>query len=309
VDRLDLIVIGEGVAGLTAAREAAGAGLRVAMFEETLFGGLITNVNALDPSPYPATTMGADLAASLLQASIEAGAQNVQQQVTAVERARHGFAVRTAETGYEAAHLIIAAGARFRPLGIPGETAFLGRGVSHCADCDGPLHGRNAVVVAGGGDSALQEALVLAEHCARVHIVHHGTAFTGRADLAARLAGHANVTVIANAEIERIEGADGVERVVVKRLDDERRIDLPCKGVFPYVGLLPNTAFLPPDFERDASGYLVTDGTLETSVPGAFAVGAVRAGYGGLLDEAVRDGAVAARTVAARAAGRPKDAR
>lgn len=301
--RFDLIVIGQGVAGMTAAREAAQGGMRVAMFEGSLFGGLITNINALDPAPDPAATMGADFAAMLLESSIGAGAKNMPHHVTAIERTAQGLRVRTDEGEYEAGHVVIATGARFRPLDIPGEEAFTGHGVSNCADCDGPLHRKNEVVVAGGGDSALQEALVLAEHCARVHIVHHGSTLAGRADLVARVAAQANVATIADAEIERIDGGKIVERVIIRRRGDNSRIELPCKGVFAYIGLVPNTEFLSGEFERDARGHLLVDATLETPIPGVFAAGAVRAGFSGTLDDAIRDGTAVARSVATRAAG------
>lgn len=297
----DLIVIGEGIAGLTAARQAAAGGIRVATFEARLFGGLVTNVNVLDPAPDPTASGGAEFAASLLEASVDAGVKSIQQQVTAVEPRAQGFFVRTAEGDYYAGQLIVASGARFRPLGIPGEAEFAGRGVSNCADCDGPLYQRSEVVVAGGGDSALQEALVLGEFCARVYIVHHGAALTGRADLAARVASHARISTIADAELERIDGTEGVERVTIRKRSDGSRSELPCRGVFAYVGLMPNSEFLPAAFQRDHRGCLVTDGTNATLVPGAFAVGAVRVGYGGTLIDAIRDGAGAAQAIVARA--------
>lgn len=298
----DLIVIGEGVAGMTAARVAAAEGLRVAMFEGALFGGLVTNVNALDPTPEPSITMGADYVAGLLEGSLGAGVHSIQHGVKGVAHNGEGFVVNAGEESFLARLLIIATGARFRPLGVPGEEQFAGHGVSHCADCDGPLFRKAEVVVAGGGDSALQEALVLAEHCARVHVVHHGAGFTGRADLVSRIAAHAHIVAHPDAEIERIEGAGGVERVLVRKRGTESRVELICKGVFAYIGLTPNTEFLGPEFARDGSGRLITDETLETSVQGVFAAGAVRTGCGGTIEDAVRDGVVAARAVAARAA-------
>lgn len=299
----DLIVIGEGVAGMTAARVAAEAGLRVAMFEATLFGGLVTNVNALDPAPEPAISMGADYAAALLEASLGAGVHSEQKRVDAVAREENGFVVHATAESFQSRHLIIATGARFRPLGVPGEERFAGHGVSNCADCDGPLYRQAEVVVAGGGDSALQEALVLAEHCARVHLVHHGVRLSARADLVARAADNPRIEVLADAEVAQIEGDGGVERVIVRRRSDGSQIELLSRGVFAYIGLIPNTELLGAEFARDTGGRLLTDATLETSVQGAFAAGAVRSGCGGTIEDAVRDGVKAARAIIARGAG------
>jgi thioredoxin reductase (NADPH) len=295
----DVIVIGEGIAGLSAARQAAESGARAATFEALLFGGLVTNINVLDPSPDPAAASGADLAASLLQENTEVGIESIQQPVSALERGSQGFIVRTAEGEYGARQVVVASGARLRTLGIPGEAQFAGRGVSSCADCDGPLyHGRDVVVV-GSGDSALQEALVLAEFCGKVHLVHRTAQFTGRADLAARIAKHGNVIVYASAEPERIEGNDGVEGVTVRKLQDGSKFQLPCKAVFAYVGLVPNSDYLPPEIKRDPVGHVTTAATLETSLRGVFAAGAVRSGHGGTLADAIREGRAAGLGAAA----------
>jgi thioredoxin reductase (NADPH) len=294
--KFDVIVIGEGIAGLSAARQAAESGARAATFEALLFGGLVTNINVLDPSPDPTFASGADLAAAALQANTELGIESVQQPVTAVERAAQGFIVRTAEGDHQAGRLVIASGARLRPLRIPGEAEFAGRGVSSCADCDGPLYRGREVVVVGGGDSALQEALVLAEFCARVHIVNRAPQFTARADLAARIASHDNVTVLHSTELERIDGKDGVEQVTLRK----NIAPLGCAAVFAYVGLVPNTEYLPTDIKRDAGGHVVTEASMETSWRGVFAAGAVRSGHGGTLADAIREGRAAGLGAAAR---------
>ena len=292
----DVIVVGEGIAGLSAARQAAESGVRAATFEAQLFGGLVTNINVLDPSPDEAATSGADLAATLLQVNAELGIESIQQPVTAIEPGAQGFVVRTADGDYRARQLVIASGARLRPLGIPGESEFAGRGVSSCADCDGPLFRGKEVVVVGGGDSALQEALVLAEFCSRVHIVNKASRFTGRADLSSKIAEHRNITVHAGAELERIDGNGAVEKVTLRKDGTV----LPCAAVFAYIGLVPNTDYLPRELKRDAGGHLLTDARFETSLPGVFAAGAVRSGYAGTLTDAIREGRSAGQNAAAR---------
>ncbi len=297
----ELIVIGEGVAGLTAARHAADAGLRTAMIEAVLFGGLITNINALDPALATdrgeAPTMGADLAAMLLEASVGAGAEHIDDRVVLLRRATAGHAVQTEQAEYSAAAVIIATGARIRSLGVPGETEFSGRGVSQCADCDGPLHHGNEVVVVGGGDSALQEALALAEYCSRVHLVHRRERFRGRADLALRIVARSNIRIHWNTVVDAIEGNAAVEAVRLRQ--GGAIVRLPCAGVFAYPGIIPNTTFLPADVTLGEGGRVHTDAQLLTSIPGVYAAGAVRAGCGGTLDDAMRDGRRAADSVMA----------
>jgi thioredoxin reductase (NADPH) len=129
-----------------------------------------------------------------------------------------------------------------------------------------------------------------------VHIVNRAPQFSGRADLAARIASHDNVTVVHNAELERIDGKDGVEQVTLRK----HIAPLRCAAVFAYVGLVPNTEYLPTDIKRDASGHVVTDASMETSLRGVFAAGAVRSGHGGTLADAIREGRAAGLGAAAR---------
>src|SRR5262245_23976412 len=151
----DLIVIGEGISGLTCANEAARSGLKVATFEANLFGGLVINVNELDGYPPDRETSGADLASGLMEANAGLNIASVQEAVTAVTPANGGFRIG----GHTARQVVAASGARMKKLGVPGEAEFEGRGVSQCADCDGPMFQNEEVAVVGGGDSALQEAL------------------------------------------------------------------------------------------------------------------------------------------------------
>jgi thioredoxin reductase (NADPH) len=285
----DVIVIGEGVSGLACAGHARRAGLRVATFEANLFGGLVINVNELDG--YPGAESGTLLASELMQANSDAGVTSVQGEVTAVRFVGGAFEV-SAGSIYGARQVVIASGARLRKLGVPGEDEYEGRGVSHCADCDAPLFQNEEVVVVGGGDSASQEALVLAKFCRKVHIVHRGNRFRAQQHLVERVACEPRIATIWNATVEAILGTKMVEKVRVKR--DGKSEDLPSAGVFAYVGLEPNAEYAPSGIGRDARGHLVTNDAFETSMAGVWAIGAVRAGYSGLL----RDAVVEARRVA-----------
>jgi thioredoxin reductase (NADPH) len=295
----DVAVIGEGVSGLMAAQKLAQAGLRTATFEAQLFGGLIVNVNELEPSPAGDGVAGAEYAAGLMQQNAELGVESIQEPVTAIRASGDGFDIVTEGTTRTARQVVIASGARLKRLGVPGEEDYEGRGVSQCADCDGPMYqGENAVVV-GGGDSALQEALVLAEYCDKVYLVHRRDVYRARADLVGRVRQHAKIAPIYNATVTAVSGDDMVRSVTLHHADG-RDETLACAGVFAYIGLAPNTDMLPAETQRDAAGAVKTSDTLETAVRGLWAIGAVRSGYGGTLPEAISEAERVAAAVAQR---------
>jgi len=296
----DVIVIGAGITGLTAAKHAVQQGLSTANIEALLFGGLVININELDGEAHGS---GTDLASNLMMEVGELGAANLSETVTALARDGNFLTATTDAGTHRARAVIIASGAKLKRLGIPGEAEFEHRGVSQCADCDGPMYKDEDVVVAGGGDSALQEALVLAHFCKRVHLVHRGTKFRARPHLIDAVAARNNIYPMWNTVAEEVLGVQMVTKVRVRNAGDGKTTEIPCSGFFAYIGLEPNCEFAPAEIQRDANRCLMTDHSLQTAMPGVFAAGAVRAGYGGLLTHAVAEGDLAAKAVAEQFGG------
>lgn len=220
---------------------------------------------------------GSDMAAGLMTRVSDAGVSTMFEQVTAIEPGGDAVRVVAGESEHFARYVILACGASLRPLGIPGESEFEHRGVSHCADCDAPLFAGQEVVV-GGGDSAVQEALVLASFCERVHLVHRGESFTARQEFVSRLRETPNVVTHMNTVVESLEGGEQLTGARLRRAGASAGDLLPCSGFFAYGGLAPNTGWLPA--QSQSRGHAVTMDENERNVPGVFAVGAVRDGYG-----------------------------
>lgn len=289
----DVIVIGQGITGLTAATQARRQGVSVACIEEQMFGGLVININELDGS---VGGSGTDLASNLMLEASEAGVEMLSECVTGIDTLGDRLIVATDQASHSASAVIAASGAKLRKLGVPGEAEFEYRGVASCADCDGPMYQGADVVVVGGGDSALQEALVLAQFCRKVHLVHHGRQLTAGKHLAEALRARDNIVEVCPFEVTAIAGDKGVERVEIRNCDDHSTREIACSGIFAYIGLVPSSGFAPASVRDSASGLIQVDAKLQTSLPGLYAAGAVRAGYGGQIADAIADGELAAQS-------------
>ena len=296
----DVIVIGAGATGLIAAKHVAQRGYSTASCEAFCFGGLITNVNELNPPLPGAYLSGVELASNLMTEIAELGVENMNETVTGLARNGASLTVSTDAGTYGARAVIVASGAKMKLTGVPGEAQFLHRGVAQCADCDGPLYHGEDVAVVGGGDSALQEALVLARYCKHVHLVHRGSRFRAHRDLIEAIAACDNVHIRWNTIVTELRGGEGLEMVCTRDVRNGATLELPCRGFFAYIGLQPNSELAPAEIDRDADGFLHTDAALQTAMKGVYAAGAVRAGFGGLLSDASADGERAAASVAAR---------
>lgn len=294
--RFDVIVIGCGMAGLSAARQALRNGMSAATVESLLPGGLILNVNHLVGEVQGA---GMDLATDLMTEVGGLGGEHIS--ATAAElRVEGAELILSSDAGdHRAGAVIVASGARFRRLGIPGETELEGQGVSHCADCDGPMFQKQDVVVVGGGDSALQEALTLTAYAGRVHLVHRRNEFRARRQFVEEVKSHPKIQLHLGTVAEAVVGQNGVDAVRVRKVDGGATSEIRCTGFFPFVGLEPACDFMPDDVKRDETGRLVTDESLRTSMRRVYAAGAVRSGYGGLVAQAMAEGVAAANSAKA----------
>jgi thioredoxin reductase (NADPH) len=294
----DLVIVGGGIAGSTAGLFAARLGLRVTMFAPEGAIGALTTIDLVEDFPgFPGGISGYELSPLLQQQSIDAGVELQMAAVTHLAADGRRWHLATTDADIGAAAVIVATGSRALPLAVPGESELTGRGVSHCASCDGPLFRNKMVVVAGGGDSALQESLTLAGLGVHVKIVEAAPTLSAQQVFRERLQRNRNIEVQLGARIERIAGETNVTGVVLR---DEKSGDLneeSVDGVFVYVGREAETTLLEGSEVLDGRGRLVTDAEMRSSRPGLFAAGDVRAASSGQAAAAAGDGAAAARAV------------
>lgn len=295
----EVAVIGGGLAGLSAARQAARLGRLVTLFEATgLYGGQVATVHEVDGLAAPGSFSGQDLAIHLLEEARKIGVHVVETGVAKLEPGRSLTLTDDEGRTYRPEVVIAASGASLRKLGVPGEEEFAGRGVSRCATCDGGFFRGEDVVVVGGGDSAAQEALTLAKTSRRVIMVCRSP-MRAKRDYIDRLAARENVEFLWDSDVAAIVGEHGVAGVTVRNVKTGAVTDVACTGVFPYVGVAPNTGFLPTAW-LTKTGHVRTNADLAAMDGRVLAVGAARAGYGGNAIEAMAEGVTAAEAAARR---------
>ncbi len=299
----DVAVVGGGLAGLTAAHHAALDGASVVhVIGSGVPGGLVANVGELEGFPTAGSVSGLDIALALTEDNQRFGVEIVADDVTRLEVAGPAFGLQAASGTWSARAVVAATGARLRMLDVPGAARLVDKGVSQCAWCNGSLHRGQDVVVIGGGDSALQEAIHLAQYASAVVVVTRSGALRARRSLVDRAAANDRIAFRWETDVAEILGDDGVTAVRLRNRGTAKVEDMPCAGVFVYVGLEPNAAWLGGRATLDASGAVVANDEMTTSLPGLYAVGALRSGYRGRLTQAVGEattaGAGAARWAA-----------
>ncbi|MGH6988972.1 MAG: FAD-dependent oxidoreductase [Stellaceae bacterium] len=295
-NELDLVVAGSGIAGLTAALTGARAGLRTLILTGEMLGGQLLSINEIDGLPgFETPAAGYDFCPITQELAVAAGAELVATTLDAIAPADGQWRLKAGDgNDYLARGLVLATGAELRKLGIPGEERLFGKGVSHCASCDAPLlKGKDAVVI-GGGDSAAQEALTLAQTCARVTILHRGAAMSAQQAYRDRVTQQENIVIRYRHLAEEILGTSGVEAVRARDDAAGTTADIPADGVFVYIGLAPNTGFLSDRIALDGDGRIPTDVAMRTVATGICAAGAVRSLWPGRAAASAGDGATAA---------------
>lgn len=292
----DIVVVGGGMAALTAGLFAARAGRSTLVLEPAVPGGHLVNITRIEDFPgFPDGVSGYELGPNTQLQAMNAGTEFAMSEVTALAPADGGgWQVTTTDETYRAGAVIVASGSHARTLGLPGEERFVGRGLSHCASCDAPLFRGQTVGVVGGGDSALQEALTLAEHVGKVVLFHRDTDLHAQDIYIQRVQNERKIEVHPQTEVRAILGEEEITGVQVRDLatDAERNVEL--SGLFVYIGLVPNTGFLGSLLDLDAGGHIPTDIWMQTSLPGLFAAGDVRRDSASQAITAAGDGATAA---------------
>ncbi len=277
-DLHEVIIIGGGPAGYTAALYAARANLQPLVIEGFNWGGQLMVTTDVENYPgYPDGIMGPEMMAEFRRQAERFGAEFVTDDVTKVDFSERPFRVSVEGDEYLARSVIVATGANARWLGLPCEQHFQGRGLSACATCDGAFFKEKELIVVGGGDSAMEEANFLTRYASKVTIVHRRDEFRASQIMLDRARANPKIEFVTNAVVEDILGEGKVERVLLRDTRTDRTWELPVDGVFVAIGHDPNTALFLDQLDHDAAGYLVTNAhTTETNVPGVFAAGDVQ---------------------------------
>ena len=291
----DILIVGAGTAGLTAAVYAARAGKSVKLVEQYLQGGQIINASHVENFPGFESIAGFEFAEALYNQAVKMGAEIVYDKVTGLQDYGSHKGVQT-EYGGEllAKAVILATGARVRPLGLENEDRFIGSGVSYCATCDGAFFKDKNVAVVGGGNTAFDDALVLSFTSKKVYLIHRSDAFSGEKRLLVKLQEHDNVVFVLNSEVTSINGSERLESLDIRNKVSGEEQTLDVDAVFIAIGHVPDNKAFTPLVELDAYGYIKTDENCATSCPGICAAGDGRVKKVRQLTTAAADGTEAA---------------
>jgi thioredoxin reductase (NADPH) len=282
-----------------AAQYGARANLKALVIEEMAHGGQALLIDRLENYPgLPEPVDGYTWAETMKAQAESFGAEVISSNVESVRKEGDSFVVETGDGPIKAKAVIAATGAKHRHLDVKGEVEFGGRGVSYCATCDGPFFKGKRMLVVGGGDAACDEVMYLSKLTDKVLMVHRKDRFRAQKALAARVLANPKIEVRFETVVEEIKGTKAVESVVLKNVKTGETVEEPMSAVFIFVGSIPQTASLPAELAKDESGSIMTNDRMETSIPGLFAAGDVRATPFRQVITAVSDGAVAAHCAA-----------
>lgn len=277
MEKRELVIIGAGPAGLTAAIYGKRAGLDTLVIEKGKPGGQILITSEIENWPGLVTESGAGLAEKFRYHAENFKAEFRTATVMRLEPQANGHTTVVTDGGeIDATAVIIATGAYFRKHGCPGEKEFTGAGVSYCAVCDANFFEELEVAVIGGGNTAVEEACYLTQFASKVYIVHRRDEFRADRLVVERAMNNPKIVPVMDSILEAIEGADTVERIVVKNVKTGEVKQIPVDGVFIFIGTLPNGAFIGDSVKTTEAGWVITDQNMKTSTPGIFAAGDVR---------------------------------
>jgi thioredoxin reductase (NADPH) len=300
----DLIIIGAGAAGLTAAQYGARANLKTLVLEELASGGQCLIIEGLENYPgFPEPINGMEFAKRFEDQAKNFGAEFEMATAESLTKEGDIFVISTNKGEYRAPAVIISTGAKHRHLQIPGEDRLSGKGVSYCATCDGPFFRNKKMIVVGGGDAACDEAMFLSKLTDKIILVHRRDRFRAQPSLAGRVLNNKNIEVRFNTVVKEIHGdtnpmgMEKVSGVTMVRTDTEEEYREDADAVFVFIGSIPQTEIV-PDVPKDEGGYIITNEKMSTETPGLFAAGDVRATPFRQLVVAAAEGAIAAHAAA-----------
>lgn len=291
----DVVIVGGGIAGLSAAIHTGRSGLRCLLVERMMPGGQIFNATHIENMPgITKPVSGVELSESLHDQTAQADVELALSEVTGLEPDGPNWLVRKYDDDVRAKTVIIAAGSSFKKLGLDREDDFYGSGISNCASCDGPLFTDQAVGVVGGGDSALDEALALTEFTSKVIVFHRDAELHGQAVLQQRVHADPKIELRPNTEVVALLGDALLEGVSTRHTESSETSQVDLAGLFVFIGLEPNTGFLNGIVPLDTAGHIKTDIWMHTPTKGIFAIGDIRQDSAALLASSAGDGATAA---------------
>ena len=290
----DVLVIGGGPAGMTAALYALRAGATLAWVEKFAPGGQVLNTEWIENyMGYPQGVQGFELVDQMAKHLEGFSYDKYMDEVQALEPEYGKNVIRMAKTAVQAKSVIICSGAEYKKLGVSGEDEFIGRGVSYCALCDGQFFKDQDIACIGGGNTALEESLYLARLGRKVYLIHRRDTFRGDKIYRDKVVAEPNIEILYDTVVTRIQGEKEVSGLHLRNVKTDERSQLDVQGVFVFVGLDPIVSFVPPEMERDEAGFVLTDTEMRTNLSGIFAAGDVRSKNCRQITTAVGDGATA----------------
>jgi thioredoxin-disulfide reductase len=292
--KYDIVIVGAGTAGLSAAIYAVRAGKSVIVLEAITHGGQIVNTPEVENYPGIKKISGFEFANNLYEQAKSLGAEVVYEKVIGIEVNGEEKIVHTAKEDYQAKAVILATGAKNRPLGLEHEKEWIGAGISYCATCDGMFYRGKDVAVAGGGNTALEDAIFLTNYCRKVYLIHRRDAFRGEEKLLQTLKEKPNVEFVLNANITRLIGEDGVDGVEVEDKNTHEKRVLDVMGLFVAIGQMPENSEFINVVDLDKGGYIEAKEDCKTKTKGIFTAGDCRTKKVRQLATAASDGAIAA---------------